>query len=309
MTPSGTRRPWVNGLLFALTVLSVFGAGVFHLSARTMDEALWNGVVFAASVMGILCAHEAGHYLMARKNRVDASLPYFIPVPPFFSLFGTLGAVIVMRGRIRSRDALMEVGAAGPLAGMAVALPLLLVGLARCPLMKIPEAAWMEGQSLLYLAAKSMVVGPIPPGWDVALDRSPMAFAGWFGMLITMLNLLPIGQLDGGHIFYALFGDLHEKVSRLFHRLLFAFGLGVATFYGLDAYGRGLAPDAVAEAAIPGFSWIFLGIIMAVAFRRKGFSHPPTDDRILSPRGRAVGIACLVLFAVTFMPVVMRPIV
>lgn len=306
--PPKKRNPIINIVLFIVTVASVFSAGYLHLAGKTVQESISNGIVFAVSLMGILVAHEAGHYIMAKKNSVDASLPYFIPIPPFVSLFGTLGAVIVMRGRIRSRNALMEVGAAGPLAGMLVAIPLLFIGISQCPIIPSSTAGYMEGQSLLYILAKYLVLGPLPEGKDILLNESPMAFAGWFGMLITMLNMFPIGQLDGGHIFYALFGKLHSKVSILFHRSLFVFGLGVAMYWGLRAYKKGLPTESMIEAAMPGFSWIFLGIIMLLVFRKRGFHHPPTDDMHLSKHHKWIGIACLVLFVVTFMPTVMRPV-
>ncbi|MBN2525431.1 MAG: site-2 protease family protein [Deltaproteobacteria bacterium] len=302
------RNPYVNLALFLATVAMVYWAGMLHLAAVTISDAVYNGAVFAASLMAILVAHETGHYVMARKNQVDASLPYFIPIPPLISLFGTLGAVIVMRGRIRSRSALMQVGAAGPLAGMLVAVPLLFIGLRQCPIVDATSAGYMEGQSLLYLLAKYIVFGPLPEGKDILINDSPMAFAGWFGMLITMLNMLPIGQLDGGHIFYALFGDLHGKVSVLFHRLLFVFGLALATWYGFDAWSRQLSTEEIVASAIPGLSWVFLGTIMFLVFRKRGFFHPPTDDNDLSLGGKITGIACLFVFVITFMPTVMRPI-
>ena len=311
------RKPIVNLLLFLTTVVTVYWAGVLNLSPSAKSpgdgifdpETILNGLEFVASLMGILVAHEAGHYVMARKNQVDASLPYFIPIPPLLSLFGTMGAVIVMRGRIRSRNALMQVGAAGPLAGMIVAIPLLFAGLGECPVIDASQAGYMEGQSLLYIFAKYVVFGPLPEGKDILINESPMAFAGWFGMLITMLNMLPIGQLDGGHIFYALFGDLHAKVSILFHRMLFVFGLAVAGWYGYDAFERGLPSEAILASAIPGFSWVFLGGIMFLVFRKRGFYHPPTDDQHLSRFETFIGIVCLALFLITFMPTVMRPII
>ena len=310
------RNPIINIVLFIVTVGTVFLAGVVHLAppSAAPEDGLFSiarviaGVQFVASLMAILVAHEAGHYIMARKNRLDASLPYFIPIPPIISFFGTLGAVIVMRGRIQSRNALMQVGAAGPLAGMVVAIPLLFIGLAHCPIIDTTAFGSMEGQSLLYIFAKYVVLGPLPEGKDILINASPMAFAGWFGMLITMLNMLPIGQLDGGHIFYALFGEIHGKVSILFHRLLFVIGFASAAWYGFDAFSRGLAGEEILLAAMSGFNWVFLGGIMFLVFRKRGFFHPPTDDAHLSPTGKAMGIICLALFAVTFMPTVMRPV-
>jgi membrane-associated protease RseP (regulator of RpoE activity) len=255
--------------------------------------------------MAILLTHEMGHYLMARRNRVSASLPYFIPMP--IMLFGTLGAVIVMKGRIRSRNALMEVGAAGPLAGLAVALPLIAIGLSRSEVGPIPESAIIEGQSLLYMFLKWLVVGPIPEGQDVMLH--PMAWAGWIGLLVTMLNLLPIGQLDGGHIFYALFGEVHLKISKLFLGGVFALGAGVTGYSFWEAQTLGLEGDAYLSHVLTGMNWVVLGALLLVAFGRKGgrgFRHPPTEENELSLGHRIVGYACLALFVLCFMPVPLR---
>ncbi|MFO8074285.1 MAG: site-2 protease family protein [Polyangia bacterium] len=298
---------WVNALLLAATLVTTFFGGALFLSARSWSGAVSNGLQFMAALMGILICHEAGHYIMARRNRVDASLPFFIPVPPFLVPIGTLGALILMRDRIRSRNALMDVGAAGPLAGIAVALPVLLVGLARCPVGPIPEGGWMEGQSLLYMAAKWAAVGPIPEGQDVYLDRSPLAWAGWLGLLVTMINLMPIGQLDGGHISYALLGERHRHASRAFHAALFLMGAGVMGYFGLGAWREGLRGEALVAEALVGLNWIFWGGLLWL-LKKRMMRHPPTDDEHLSPGRRATGYLCLALFALTFMPYIMRPI-
>lgn len=284
-----------------LWIASVMGAEVgAYLSAATRD-----GLFYMGSIMGILLTHEMGHYVMARRNQVNASLPYFIPMP--FMLFGTLGAVIIMKGRIRSRNALMEVGAAGPLAGLAVALPVILIGLSLSKVAPIPEAAIIEGQSLLYIFLKWIAVGTIPEGQDVMLH--PMAWAGWIGLLVTMLNLLPIGQLDGGHIFYALFGDLHLKVSKLILTGVFLLGLGVMGVSYVEANSLGLEGDAFTTHVLTGMNWVVLGALMLVMFGRKGgkgFQHPPTDDHTLSLKHKITGYACLALFVLTFTPVPIR---
>ena len=303
------RGKTLNVALFLITIVTVFMAGAVYLPAKTLWEMAGNGLEFTAALMGILVCHEAGHYIAARRRRIDTSLPYFIPVPPFLSVFGTFGALILMRGRIRSRDALVEVGAAGPLAGMAVAVPLLFIGLADCPVGPIPSEGFIEGQSLLYALAKHVVLGPIPQGYDVYIDHSPLAWAGWIGMLVTMLNLLPIGQLDGGHVFYALFGELHAGASEWFLRGLFALGAAVVIALGLDAWSMGLRDDDVVFAALPGAQWLFLGTLLLIVRWRRGFEHPPTTDGDrLSPGHAAVGVLCLLVFAVTFMPIVMRQI-
>ncbi len=317
--------PALNIALFLLTLLTVFcaGSGIQMLIADTMlikytmltgksvPPSAWmdsatNGLSYMATLMGILLAHEFGHYTMARLNRVDASLPYFIPAP-YPMLLGTFGAVIMMRGRIKSRNALMEVGAAGPLAGMIVAVPALFLGLSLSPVEPIPAQGLMEGQSILYMFIKWVVVGSIPEGHDVILH--PIAWAGWVGLLVTMLNLFPIGQLDGGHIFYALFGDIHARVSRLFHRSLFGLGFCVMGYEAWNAVNRGMIGENVFLSSLPGMQWIFLGGLLALFHRKRGFKHPPTDDDTLSPTHRGIGILCIVVFVLIFMPVVLRPII
>jgi len=292
----------------------LFGLGLAGLlSEEPLPDGIWttaagDGLVFAASLMSILLAHEFGHYLMARRNGVPASLPYFIPLPPPFML-GTMGAVIVMRDRIRSRAALMEVGATGPIAGMAVAIPLFYFGLLLSPVLPLDPGAGgiFLGQSLLGMGLERLAAGPIPEGHDIFLH--PMAMAGWVGFLVTMLNLLPIGQLDGGHVFYALFGRAHAAVSRTIHRLLFLLGVGVAAHGAWVARGAGLALEDAIYSALPGAQWIVLGLFLGVLHRRRGFGHPPTDDDTLPARHAAAGVLCLAIFIATFMPVIVRPIV
>jgi membrane-associated protease RseP (regulator of RpoE activity) len=304
--PGRPRNPALHAVLLAATLLSTFFAGGAYSGATTWGEAVRNGLVHMGALMAILICHEAGHYAMARRNRVDVSLPYFIPFP--ISLFGTLGAVIVMRGRIRSRDALMEIGAAGPLAGMAVALPVLLAGLALSKVEPIQAGGMMEGQSLLYMLLKRIAAGPIPAGSDVVLH--PLAWAGWIGLLVTMVNLIPIGQLDGGHIAYALWGERHRRISRLAHAGLALLGLAIAGKGAWD-YAHATPPRAdLWMYVLPGSNWLVMGALLLVlgAFGKRGLAHPPTDDASLSPRHRAVGWACVLLFVLIFMPVPLRPI-
>lgn len=319
--PSETKRGglFVHIFLFVMTMFSTWFAGADGLNAarlaymaffdkeaaRLFAEVSKDGLLYMGSIMLILLCHEMGHYLTARRNRVRASLPYFIPMP--FLLFGTFGAVIVMKDRIRSRNALMEVGASGPLVGAAVALPILAVGLSLSPVTPIPQGGLIEGQSLLYMFLKRVTVGPIPDGMDVMLH--PMAWAGWIGLLVTMLNLLPIGQLDGGHIFYALFGKAHAKISRFFLAGIFLMGLCVMAYSTLSAIHLGLTGDAFFGRVLTGMNWVVLGLMLLIVFGRKkgrGMSHPPTDDDTLSVSHRIAGIACLVLFVLCFTPVPIR---
>lgn len=296
------RRPIVNIFLFLATLFTTWQAG---LIGETPREQVVNGLLYMASVMGILLCHEMGHYLMAKKNRIEATLPYFIPFPFPLSPFGTMGAVIAMKGRIRSRNALMEVGAAGPLAGLLVALPIILIGLSLSSVEPRQFAGLWEGQSILYFLLKRMIHGSIPEGYDVFLH--PMAWAGWVGLLVTMLNLLPVGQLDGGHIFYALFGEIHAKVSQAVILLLPFVGGIMIYLANREAAAMGLTGDLRFQYVSAGASWFPLGVLLFVFFGRgKRRRHPPTEDSVLSPRHRAVGVLCMILFILLFIPVPLR---
>lgn len=172
-------------------------AGLFV--ACCVTTTLAGGVAFGATLMAILACHELGHYVAARVRGVDASLPYFIPLPPI-GTFGTLGAVIRMGKPIEDRNALFDVGAAGPIAGLVVAIPLLAVGLSLSTVGPSPADGSQEGNSVLYALLKYAVLGRWLPSDGVDVQLHPMALAAWFGLLVTMINLMPIGQLDGGHV-------------------------------------------------------------------------------------------------------------
>lgn len=289
-------RPRVHLALFVATLVSLFVAGALQVypkgepfSLAGLIVHLPSGWTFAVPMMTILLCHEFGHYFAARAHRVPASLPYFIPLP-FLSPFGTMGAVISMPDRIRSRNALMDIGASGPLAGLAVALPVLAFGLSRSPVIET-SGGWVEGQSLLYLALKRVVLGPIPDGHDVLLN--PTAFAGWAGLFVTVLNLLPIGQLDGGHIGYALFGPRQNRIAKVLHGALpLAFVYNVVRFRSIE----------------PGLIWLVWFVLLALLTRATGGNHPPTEspDEVLTPARRFIGLVCLTLFVLLFMPTPLR---
>ena len=249
LVPAGPEprpgRPSVNILLFVLTVLSVMLAGSFMSvdqsstgvgDGRSIVQRIASGWPFAASLLGILLAHEFGHYLMSRHHGTPATLPYFIPFP--FSPLGTMGAFISMQAVPRNKRVLFDIGVAGPLAGLVVAIPVLLLGLSLSSISTIEPnpGGFLEGNSILYLLAKYAVFGrvlPSPAGGDAGLLYwaqyiitgrpvpyggldvfiHPVAFAGWAGLLVTALNLLPAGTLDGGHVVYSVLG---EKASRAF---------------------------------------------------------------------------------------------
>ncbi len=214
---------------FLLTQTGVWTeAGAVQISTR----ALVSSLEFTVAALSILGAHEFGHYVLARRHGVSTSLPYFIPLPLLG--FGTLGAVIRVRDRIPSRNALVDIGAAGPLAGFVVCLPFLAWGYAHSRLVQLPPTGSMVlgpmslwsvlhhglprldmliyGDNLLLRLFERAFLGPLPAG--VGVDPHPFVLAGWLGTLVTMLNLFPIGQLDAGHLTYAVFGKRARTIGR-----------------------------------------------------------------------------------------------
>ncbi len=291
--------------LLLLTFLSTFYVGAGMVLGRTPESAseLLEGWVFSIPLMGILLSHEFGHFFAGLAHRVDVSPPYFIPVPIFF--LGTMGAVIQIRERIRSRNALLDIGAAGPLAGMAVALPVVIIGIATSPVGALPETGYMvEGRSILYSSLLYAIKGPIPEGYDVMLN--PTALAGWAGLLVTMINLLPFGQLDGGHVAYALIGRKQDQISRRVIRSLPVLALLVSLAYGVPAYLEGLRGDRLMYDATAGLQWLVWAVVLWLLTRATGADHPPTEDTELSPRRRVVGWFTLSLFVLLFMPAWLR---
>lgn len=266
-------------------------------------EELASGWVFSLPLMGILMAHEFGHFFAGMYHRVDVSPPYFIPVP--FFLFGTMGAVIQIRERIRSRNALLDIGAAGPLCGMAVALPVIIFGVVTSPVDPLPDGPYIvEGRSILYLGLLWWLKGPIPEGYDIML--TPTALAGWAGLLVTMINLIPFGQLDGGHVAYALLGPRQNRISAWVLRALPVLALVVGAAYGLPAYLRGIRGERLIYDATAGMHWLVWAFLLWLLTRAAGPGHPPTEDSRLSPRRRAVGWGTLALFVLLFMPAWIR---
>lgn len=300
------RKAWVNALLFGVTTVTVFcaGAGIGTLEDFTQTPTLvilQRGWSFALPLLSILLCHEFGHYIAARLHRVDASLPYFIPIPPLLSPFGTMGAVIAMRGRIRSRNALLDIGASGPLAGLVIALPVLALGLSLSTVGPNPGTHYLqEGQSLIYLAFKRAILGPIPDGHDAQLH--PTAFAGWAGLFVTMINLLPWGQLDGGHVAYALFGTRQNRFARWVRLALlplFVYNLATFTLPVLLHRSQLPLPIAVSNSLF----WLVWFLVTGLIARFSGGpDHPPTEPGELSPARRVVAVITLIFFFLLFMP-------
>ena len=277
------QRVWVHVLLFLLTILTTVAVG---------------GWRFSAGLLSILLAHEFGHYFTARRYRVPASLPYFIPFP--ISLFGTLGAFIRMSPRIPDRRALFDIAAAGPLAGLVLAIPLSYIGISLSEVVHkdaLPGNTISLGEPLLFQYLGWLAHGSI--GKDLDLVLHPLAFAGWAGMFVTALNLLPVGQLDGGHISHALFGGKSRWV-------------GLSIFAGLAAYSVVPILAQLLIVALPDWfgglsrypffnqepSWLFLLVLLWLI----GFRHPRTgdDEFPLGSTRQALGALLGLIFALCF---------
>lgn len=279
--------------LFLATVVSVFATS-FLLDAyggSSASEALRQAGQFTSALLCILLAHEFGHFIAARIHRVDASLPYFIPFP-LLSPFGTMGAVIRMRSNIPTRRALLDIGAAGPLAGLALALPLYAWGAAHSQLVHA-DGQGALGESLLVRWLDRCFAPPVPDGMDLLL--SPVANAAWAGMFVTMINLLPVGQLDGGHVAFALFGRRQNQIGRWVHRSMLAFFfVGVAGFMARDLRA-GLGPWRLGHHVGNSMFWLVwfeaLAILGAVTSR----SSPGAQVDRLAVRTRAFAIAGLLV--------------
>lgn len=277
-------------------------AGLFLLTCGTTTLA--GGVSFSLPLMTILMSHEMGHFVVARRYGVLASLPYFIPLPPQFGI-GTMGAVIRMP-QVHSRNALIAIGAAGPLAGLCVAIPVLGYGLMTSPVRAVLPGGMLEGNSLLYFGMKLVLLGEVLPGNGRDVYLNGTALAGWVGLLVTFINLIPIGQLDGGHVAFGYYGLRHNLVSGLLHRALLPIGVGVMFYVMWDARRAGaLNPWAHGfQASLNWFVWMLLLPLMRRA--TGGLWHPPIDDEPLSPACRNLARAMLIVFLLIFVPIPWR---
>jgi Zn-dependent protease len=294
--------PWrTNLVLFVATAFSVFVTGVLNFPAEaepardegladglarafsTLDaRSLVHGAQFAGTLLTILAAHELGHYIAARIHKVDASLPFFIPMP-LLSPFGTMGAVIRMRGVIPTRRALLDIGAAGPLAGLAFAVPLYAWGVAHSHSIPADPDHLVElGESVL-IKGLDRIFAPVVPD-DRVLVYSPVAFGAWGGFFVTMINLLPVGQLDGGHVAYALFGPKQDRYAQLVHRAMLAFFCVIVVGHlGRDiAAGRPLGVALLGRHVGNAIFWLVwfqvLAILGTLAARAREPSHRASSD-------------------------------
>jgi len=283
MSPAAAARPMAGARsltmhagLLAATLLSATLAGV-DVEPRELvaNPALFlRGLPFAAALVTILLVHELGHYLTCLRYRVSASLPYFLPAP-LLSPVGTFGAFIRIRSRFPDRRALFDIGASGPWAGFVVALAATVIGLAHSTVLARPEDwhGYEWGDSLLT----AFLIRVVLHVDSAAVLLHPVAFAGWFGLFVTSLNLLPVGQLDGGHVLYATLGRPTPRIAALL--IAFLVWLGVRGFPG----------------------WLLWAAIITVLL---SLGHPPTDDdrRPLDPARRLAALATLVVFVLTFVP-------
>ena len=277
--------PWVNVTLALVTLLSTLFAGSrWYGSSVTADPmALLSAWPFAASVLGVLAVHEFGHYALSRHHEVQASLPYFIPIP---NLLGTLGAVIRMRDNMPSRRALFDIGVAGPLAGLAATVVVTAIGVTLPPVEVTGGiAARVELGYPLLLQGVAAFMGEQLTYADPALLPNPVVIGGWVGAFVTFLNLLPVGQLDGAHVSRALVGDRMRLVQRAVPVALF----GLAGYLYVFEGGRAAA------------LWAFWGVLTLV-FSQTG-TVAPIDETPLGAKRKAVGFLTLVLGALCFVPI------
>ena len=284
-TAKSLAFPWLNVILFGVTVLTTLATGALMEGADWIADPLliFNeplriilaGLPFSASLLSILLFHEFGHYIAARIHGVKVSLPYFIPAPPPFSLLGTMGALIKSRSAFLNKRQLLDVAAAGPLAGLTIAIIVIIIGVKTSSVQQIaPDSGGIVcGESILFQLITYAIKGPIPDG--SALFKSSVVFAGWVGILVTMFNLLPLGQLDGGHIAYALFGKWQKNLAYLV----------IAGLVVLSLYWFGWT------------IWILIGILLKPG-------HPPTvmDELPLGKWRKLIGIVSIIAFVICFIP-------
>lgn len=272
-------KPVHHWLLLLATAFTVTSAGYLWWAPGDLLQSIF----FAVALMTILGGHELGHYLMAKKNSVEATLPFFIPVPPFIFPFGTMGAVIMMGSPIPSRKVLMEIGIAGPIVGFLLTIPVLIFGLANSQI--VPAKTEIEPGEIIFFMQPLMAVltqlihGSVPQGFS--LDPHPLAMAGWIGLFVTFLNLMPIGQLDGGHIARALMPNHYERFFRVVFGILLL--MGMITF-----------------PLFPG--WIMWALVVFLLTKLK-HPGPLNDVTELDWKHKLMGVALIIMLIATFAPI------
>ncbi|MBI3592371.1 MAG: site-2 protease family protein [Nitrospirae bacterium] len=275
------KIPYLHIVLFIATFFSTLVAGALQQGINIFKEPVRviEGLPFAGTLMTILLFHELSHYIASKKNHTKATLPYFIPAP---SIIGTFGAFIKMKSPIITRKALIDIGASGPIAGFIVSVIASIIGLSMSKVISLPQAegTLALGDSILFSFLSRVVLGITPDHYDILLH--PVAFAGWIGLFVTSLNLIPIGQLDGGHIAYAILGEKHRYISIILVIILAV--LGISAFLGASGWE----------------GWLVWAVLMIIL----GIKHPPVLywEPHLDPKRRFIGLLALIIFIVTFIP-------
>ena len=318
--PPVPRRParlLLHVGLFLATFLTTTAAGAIYVHGQFGGDSGWeailpisDGLSYSLPLMLILLCHELGHYLVARYHGVDASLPYFIPLPPMFGL-GTMGALIGMRNVTADRKKLLDIGAAGPLAGLLVAIPVICYGLAHSRVGPLTPGGLQEGNSILYALLKRAIKGAWLPDGHSDVFLHPTAWAGWAGLLVTMINLIPVGQFDGGHVAVAYFGNRYNRVAERLHKLLplgaVAVFLWVMHLLRAEAAGHWDQSTGVWLAASSTLPWLVLYLVFGFIRRLSGGEyHPPVDDVPLPRSRRALFWVMVLVIIGVFMPVPYR---
>ena len=291
----------IHIILFVLTVITTIATG--YLFSGSALSAL----AFSGALLFILGSHEMGHYYYGRKYGVDITPPYFIPAPPFISPIGTFGAFIKIKSPISTRKALFDIGIAGPLAGIVASIPVLLIGIKYSTIVDITgksgEQGLVLGNPLIFSFFSYIFFGKLPEGKDLYLH--PVAFAGWVGLFVTALNLIPSGQLDGGHIVYSLFSrKLHRVTSIVMIAVLLVFGFGTGPLLLLYHKFAGSGGAGFLN-SIPNFDGWPGWILWAVLLTLMGPKHPPTihDEGGLDNRRKLLGFVSLLIFIGCITPV------
>jgi membrane-associated protease RseP (regulator of RpoE activity) len=270
------KFPYLPLLLFFLTLLSTLTVGALQTGVDLIKEPekIYKGLPFAVSLMLILLSHEFSHYFASKKHRVQATLPYFIPAP---TIIGTFGAFIKMKSPILTRESLIDIGASGPIVGFIVSLIATIIGLHISEVVPAAQAkgALNLGDSLLFSFLCRIIIGVTPSDYDIFLH--PVAFAGWIGLFVTSINLIPVGQLDGGHIAYALLGEKHVRLSIFL--IVVMFSLGLIVWEG----------------------WAVWAVLLTIL----GVRHPPVLywEAPLDRKRRFAGWAAGLILVLTFIPV------
>jgi len=284
-------------VLFVATLITTFLAGYLQ------GGNIVSGISFSLSLLFILGSHEMGHYYYGRKYGILITPPYFIPVPPPF-IAGTMGAFIRIKSQITSKRALFDIGVAGPIFGIIAAIPVLLIGIKLSQIVPVENIGEGEvinlGDSLIFSFFVDMILGSIEEGHDIFLH--PVAFAGWIGLFVTALNLIPSGQLDGGHLVYSLFNKkIHSFISHISIILIIILGMGtepIANLLSSFNIDLNIPEHCLFQGWLGWIIWAFLLVIM-------GTKHPPTiyEESDIGTKRKIIAIITILIFIGSFMPV------